>query len=261
MWRLTNTRRPGFFGPVTLIQYVEALAQHCVPAIGSGASALRPFAGGLSASSASGDETHFCPVPLPRKIPSGGSLYRTRRNLRSPSLKVHVAAAWKRAICHGPHQPTVADDHRPIGEPGGDKLPRQLESCRKILIARPTTLLAGVCSIASASLSVRSQAAFHSVSSSSTMSSKMAWTSRIADPLAGQREDLAVVSSRRRFRHAVLPCGDRPEGPTSDDRRSPRRGRATRRFQRNGHRGTVSPPTQSGPREVSSTEAGEGRRH
>src|ERR1700730_4725149 len=32
----------------------------------------------------------------------------------------------ERAICHGPRQPTVADDHRPIGEPGGDKLPRQL---------------------------------------------------------------------------------------------------------------------------------------
>ena len=38
---------------------------------GSGASALRPFAGGLSTSSATGDETHFCPVPLPRKTPSG----------------------------------------------------------------------------------------------------------------------------------------------------------------------------------------------
>jgi hypothetical protein len=24
----------------------------------------------------------------------GGSLYRTRRNVRSPSLKVHVAAVW-----------------------------------------------------------------------------------------------------------------------------------------------------------------------
>jgi hypothetical protein len=32
----------------------------------------------------------------------------------------------ERAICYDPRQPIVADDHRPIGEPGGDKLPRQL---------------------------------------------------------------------------------------------------------------------------------------
>ena len=38
-----------------------------VSTAGSGASALRPFAGGLSTSSAAGDETHFCPVALPRK--------------------------------------------------------------------------------------------------------------------------------------------------------------------------------------------------
>ena len=55
---------------------------------------MRPLAGKLSTSSATGDETHFCPVRLPRKTPSGGSLYRTRRNVRSPSLKVHVAALW-----------------------------------------------------------------------------------------------------------------------------------------------------------------------
>jgi hypothetical protein len=53
-----------------------------------------PVAGGLSTSSTAGDETHFCPVPLPRKTPSGGSLYWTQRNGRSPSLKVHLAAAW-----------------------------------------------------------------------------------------------------------------------------------------------------------------------
>jgi hypothetical protein len=35
---------------------------------------------------APGDETHFCPAPLPRNTSSGGSLYRTRRNGRSPSL-------------------------------------------------------------------------------------------------------------------------------------------------------------------------------
>jgi hypothetical protein len=29
-------------------------------------------------------------------------------------------------ICHGPLQRAVADDHRPIGQPGGDKLLRQL---------------------------------------------------------------------------------------------------------------------------------------
>jgi len=69
-------------------------SQWRVSTAGSGASALRPFAGGLSTSSTSGDETHFCPVPLPRKTPPGGSVYRTRRNGRSPSLKVHLAAAW-----------------------------------------------------------------------------------------------------------------------------------------------------------------------
>jgi hypothetical protein len=68
-------------------------SQRRVSTASSGASALRPFAGGLSTSSATGDETHFCPVPLPRKTPFGGSLYRTRRNGRSPSLKVHLAAA------------------------------------------------------------------------------------------------------------------------------------------------------------------------
>jgi len=31
---------------------------------------------------------------MPRKTPSGGSLYRTRRSGRSPSLWVHLAAAW-----------------------------------------------------------------------------------------------------------------------------------------------------------------------
>ena len=35
-----------------------------------------------------------CEVDGHCEIPSGGSLYRTRRNLRSPSLKFHVAAAW-----------------------------------------------------------------------------------------------------------------------------------------------------------------------
>jgi len=110
-------------------------SQRRVSTASSGASALRPFAGGLSTSSATGDETHFCPVPLPRKTPSGGSMYRTRRNLRSPSDTAQPSFAlaegprrrgMERAICHGPRQPTVADDHRPIGEPGGDKLPRQL---------------------------------------------------------------------------------------------------------------------------------------
>jgi hypothetical protein len=71
-----------------------ASTQQSVSTAGGGASALRPLAGKLSTSSVTGDETHFCPVPLPRKTPSGGSLYRTRRNIRSPSLKVHVAAAW-----------------------------------------------------------------------------------------------------------------------------------------------------------------------
>jgi hypothetical protein len=41
---------------------------------GGGASALRWLAGGLSMSSAIGDETHFCAAPLPRKTPSGGCL-------------------------------------------------------------------------------------------------------------------------------------------------------------------------------------------
>src|SRR5439155_37177 len=63
-------------------------SQWRVSTTGSGASALRPFAGSLSRSSATGDETHFCPVPLPRKTTSGGSLHRARRNVRSPSLKV-----------------------------------------------------------------------------------------------------------------------------------------------------------------------------
>jgi hypothetical protein len=66
-----------------------------VSTAGGGAAVLRPLAGKLSTSSATGDETHFCPVPLPRKTPSGGSLYRTRRNVHSPSLKVHVAALWQ----------------------------------------------------------------------------------------------------------------------------------------------------------------------
>jgi transposase len=69
-------------------------SQWRISTAGGGASALRPFAGSLSTSSAAGDETHFCLIPLPRKSPSGGSLYRTRRNVRSPSLKVHVATAW-----------------------------------------------------------------------------------------------------------------------------------------------------------------------
>jgi hypothetical protein len=80
-------------------------SQWRVSTAGSGASALRPFAGGLSTSSSSGDETHFCPVPLPRKTPSGGSLYRTRRNLRSPSLKVDVAAAWNERYVMVPSSP------------------------------------------------------------------------------------------------------------------------------------------------------------
>jgi len=29
----------------------------------------------------------------------------------------------ERAICHGPRQPVVADDHRPIDDPGNNKLP------------------------------------------------------------------------------------------------------------------------------------------
>src|SRR5262249_10894716 len=40
------------------------------------------------------DEARFCPVRMPRKAPSGRSLYRTRRSGRSPSLSVHVAASW-----------------------------------------------------------------------------------------------------------------------------------------------------------------------
>ena len=52
----------------------------------AGASVSRPLAGGISISSTTGDETHFCLAPLPRKIPSGGSLYLTRRNGWFPSL-------------------------------------------------------------------------------------------------------------------------------------------------------------------------------
>jgi hypothetical protein len=75
-----------------------------------------------------GDETHFCSVPLPRKTPSGGCRYRTRRNVRSPSPKIHIAAVRKERYVVV-RQPMVADDHRPIGEPGGDKLPRQAIAC------------------------------------------------------------------------------------------------------------------------------------
>jgi hypothetical protein len=56
-------------------------------------------------SSAIGDETHFFPVPLPRKTPSGGCLYRTRRNIRSPSPKVHFAAAWNERYVMVPASP------------------------------------------------------------------------------------------------------------------------------------------------------------
>ena len=84
---------------------VKRPSQWRVSTAGSGASALRPFAGGLATSSATGDETHFCPVPLRRKTPSGGSLYRTRRNVRSPSLKVHVAAAWNERYVMVPTSP------------------------------------------------------------------------------------------------------------------------------------------------------------
>jgi hypothetical protein len=31
----------------------------------------------------------------------------------------------ERGVCRGPRQPMMADDHRPIGEPGGDQVPRQ----------------------------------------------------------------------------------------------------------------------------------------
>jgi len=44
------------------------------------------LADGISTSSATGDETQFCLAPLPRKSPSGRSLYLTRRKgwSRSP---------------------------------------------------------------------------------------------------------------------------------------------------------------------------------
>jgi hypothetical protein len=42
-------------------------SQQRVAMAGGGASALRWLAGGLSMSSAIGDETHFCAAPLPRK--------------------------------------------------------------------------------------------------------------------------------------------------------------------------------------------------
>ena len=59
-----------------------------VSTAGSGASALRPFAGGLSTSSATGDETHFCPVPLPEKDPLRRSA-RARARVDGGLLSLH----------------------------------------------------------------------------------------------------------------------------------------------------------------------------
>src|SRR5215813_7106603 len=61
-------------------------SQRRISAVGAGASVSWPSAGGTSTSSSTADETHFCPVRMPRKTPSGRSLYRTRRSGRSPSL-------------------------------------------------------------------------------------------------------------------------------------------------------------------------------
>ena len=96
------------------------LASHAsqwrVSTAGSGASALRQFAGGLSTSSATGDETHFSPRPAAEKDP-------LRRlsvpDPAQPSVALAVGPCrrdMERAIGHGPCQPTVAGDHRPIGE-------------------------------------------------------------------------------------------------------------------------------------------------
>jgi hypothetical protein len=52
-----------------------------------------------------GDETHFCPDPLPTKTPSGGCRYRKRRNVRSPSPKVHIAAVRKERYVVVPASP------------------------------------------------------------------------------------------------------------------------------------------------------------
>src|SRR5215813_10850795 len=60
-------------------------SQRRISAVGAGASVSWPSAGGTT-SSTTGDETHFCLAPLPRKIPSGGCLYLTRRKGWFPSL-------------------------------------------------------------------------------------------------------------------------------------------------------------------------------
>jgi len=52
-------------------RYSARITSFLVSTAASGASALCPFAGGLATSSATGDETLFCPVPLPRKTESG----------------------------------------------------------------------------------------------------------------------------------------------------------------------------------------------
>jgi hypothetical protein len=51
------------------------------------------------------DETHFCPDSLPTKTPSGGCRYRKRRNVGSPSPKVHIPAVRKERYVVVPASP------------------------------------------------------------------------------------------------------------------------------------------------------------
>jgi hypothetical protein len=95
-------------------------SQRRVSTAGSGASALRPFAGGLSTSSATGDETHFCPIPLPRKTPSGGSSVPDAAQRSFAFAEGPPRRGTERAICQshrGEMTKTVLSILRQAAEP------------------------------------------------------------------------------------------------------------------------------------------------
>ena len=81
--RWSSITRPSRVSPRSTFGRAPGKADFERSRVSSDLRGAHDFAGGLPTSSAIDGETHFCPVPLPRKTPSGGSLYRTRRNLRA----------------------------------------------------------------------------------------------------------------------------------------------------------------------------------
>jgi hypothetical protein len=82
-------------------------SQRRIPTAGSGASALRLLAGRIFTSAATGDETHFCRVPLRRKTASGGSLYRTRRKRSLTLAEGPPRRGMEGAICPLVNLPSI----------------------------------------------------------------------------------------------------------------------------------------------------------